>query len=127
MPKVKRNLRPLLRFLTLTGTPAQNALLEGISAMADAFRSGRQVPLADVPTSLIPERHRRYIVNSNGKLVRDRLEFLIYRHRTFERRIVAAGVWRAVRSNIARVARLCDFVIGTDVSTSIIFCDASRF
>jgi len=79
MPKVKRNLRPLLRFLSLAGAPAQKTLLQGINALADAFRSGRQVPSAEVPTALIPERHRRYLFSSNGTVVRDRLEFLIYR------------------------------------------------
>jgi hypothetical protein len=44
MPKVKRNLRPLLRFLSLSGTRSQATLVSALNKMADSFRSGRQVP-----------------------------------------------------------------------------------
>jgi hypothetical protein len=40
MAKVKRNPRPLLRFLSLQGTPANATLLETLAAMVEAFELG---------------------------------------------------------------------------------------
>ena len=40
MPKVKRNLRPLLRFLNLSGTRSQATLVSALNKMAAAFRNG---------------------------------------------------------------------------------------
>ena len=77
MPKVERNLRPLIRFLRWNGAPAQRGLVEACHALADAFLSGRHVPgTSDV--GLIPERHRRFLYPA-GELHRDRYEYLIYR------------------------------------------------
>ncbi|MBT4520665.1 MAG: Tn3 family transposase [Halieaceae bacterium] len=78
MPKVKRNLRPLLRFLNLSGTRSQATLVSALNKMAASFRSGRQVPQG-MPLSIIPERQRRHILNSDGSLNRNRYEYLVYR------------------------------------------------
>ena len=78
MAKVKRNLRPVIRFVRFAGTPSQHAVLDALERLADAFRNGRHVPTS-VPTALIPERHQRYLMRADGTLVRDRYEFLIYR------------------------------------------------
>jgi hypothetical protein len=48
MAKVKRNLRPLLRFLSLQGTPANAALLEALVAMTEAFELGEPLPVLEV-------------------------------------------------------------------------------
>lgn len=79
MPKVKRNLRPLLRFLSLSGTSSTRALLTVIEALAEAFRGGLQLPEDAISTTLIPERARRYLLNPDGSVIRDRYEFLVYR------------------------------------------------
>jgi TnpA family transposase/CheY-like chemotaxis protein len=79
MPKAKRNLRPLLRFFSLAGTPSNQTLLETINLMAQAFREGLQLPELALSATLIPERSRRYLLNPDGSFIRDRYEFLIYR------------------------------------------------
>ena len=78
MPKVKRNLRPLLRFLSLSGTTSTATLLTVIEEFAQAFRNGLLLPVGSAATSLIPERARRHLLNSDGSLICDRYEFLIY-------------------------------------------------
>ncbi len=78
MPKVKGNLRPLIRFLHWSGTPSQRQLLRVIQTFSEAFNSGRHRPGHDVEAGLIPERHRRYLFTT-GKLHHDRYEFLMYR------------------------------------------------
>ncbi|MFT5446565.1 MAG: TnpA family transposase [Gammaproteobacteria bacterium] len=79
MPMVKRNLRPLLRFLTFTGASSQQPLLEAIGAMAEAFRLGGRLPMISPPVGLVPDRHRGHLFNASGVLVRDRFEFMLYR------------------------------------------------
>jgi TnpA family transposase len=79
MPKVKRNLRPLLRFLSLQGTPANALLLNMLAVMVEAFSQGEPLPVAEVSTALIPARSRRYVLDTSGIVVRDRYEFLLYR------------------------------------------------
>ncbi len=79
MPKVKRNLRPLLRFLSLQGTPANASLLETLIIMAKAFAQGETLPAVEVSAALIPARSRRYVFDAGGMIVRDRYEFLVYR------------------------------------------------
>jgi TnpA family transposase len=79
MPKVKRNMRPLLRFLSLSGTASTRTLLMTIDGLAQAFRSGLQLPDDAISTALIPERTRRHLLNPGGSVVRDRYEFLVYR------------------------------------------------
>ena len=77
MSKVKRNLRPLIRFLRWSGTPSQGRLLQAIRAhLSEAFSTGRQNRHVD--TALIPERQRRYLFEA-GSAHLDRYEFLIYR------------------------------------------------
>ena len=78
MPKVKRNIRPLLRFLELTGTQSQATLVSALHKMADSFRKGGQVP-ENMPLSIIPERHRRYIIEADGTIHRNRYEYFVYR------------------------------------------------
>ncbi len=79
MPKVKRNLRPLLRFLSLSGTSSTEPLLTVIDELAQAFRNGLQLPVDSASIALVPERARRHLLYSDGFLIRDRYEFLIYR------------------------------------------------
>lgn len=79
MPKVKRNLRPLLRFLSLQGTPANTVLLETLAVMTEAFARGKSLPIAEVSTVLIPARTRRYLFDTGGTIIRDRYEYLVYR------------------------------------------------
>ena len=79
MGKAKRNIRPLLRFIALEGTAANRVLLETFRMMSQVLRDGVQLPLVDLPTTLIPQRSVRYLVGNNGAIVRDRYEFLIYR------------------------------------------------
>jgi len=79
MAKVERNLRPLLRFLSLQGTPANAVLLETLAAMVDAFELGEPLPIRDVSASLIPARSRRYLLEPAGAIIRDRYEFMVYR------------------------------------------------
>jgi hypothetical protein len=45
MGKVKRNLRPLLRFLSLAGNRANAVLLETLAAMVEAFELGEPLPI----------------------------------------------------------------------------------
>ena len=77
MAKVKRNLRPLIRFLRWSGPQPQRTLIEACHDLADAFEAGRHVP-ADTNVHWIPERHRRYVI-VDGAVHRDRYEFLLYR------------------------------------------------
>jgi TnpA family transposase len=79
MAKVKRNLRPLVRFLSLQGTPANAVLLETLVAMTEAFASGEPLPALAVSNTLIPARSRRYVLDTAGVIVRDRYEYLVYR------------------------------------------------
>jgi len=79
MAKVKRNLRPLLRFLSLQGTQANTVLLETLAVMTEAFDLGEPLPVLTVSTALIPMRSKRYLLDSAGVIVRDRYEFLVYR------------------------------------------------
>ena len=79
MHKAKRNLRPLLRFLTLQGTPANTELLNVLATMMEAFSKGAPLLLSHLPTSIIPAKLRRYILNSEGTIIRDRYKFLVYR------------------------------------------------
>ena len=79
MAKAKRNIRPLLRFIILEGTPANRVLLDTFCLLSQAFRKGIQLPLAELPTTLIPQRSARYLADVDGAIVRDRYEFLIYR------------------------------------------------
>lgn len=79
MAKVKRNLRPLPRFLSLQGTPANTVLLETLAVMTDAFELGEPLPALAVSTALIPARSRRYLLDPAGVIVRDRYEFMVYR------------------------------------------------
>jgi TnpA family transposase len=79
MRKAKRNLRPLMRFLALQGTPANAELLSVLATMTDAFSKGSPLPLSHLPTSIIPAKLRRYILNSNVTIIRDRYEFMVYR------------------------------------------------
>lgn len=108
--KVKRNLRPLIRFLDWTGTPAQKQLLDVIQAFSEAFSHGRHLPVHRTDARLIPERHRRYLF-ALGSIHRDRYEFLVYRqlrdrieagdifcthsarHRSFEDDLVDNATW----------------------------------
>jgi hypothetical protein len=79
MHKAKRNLRPLLRFISLQGAPANAGLLDTLALMSDAFSQGSPLPVADLPTSLVPTRLRRYVLGVDGTIVRDRYEFMVYR------------------------------------------------
>lgn len=92
MPKVKRNLRPLLRFLDLSGTRAQATLVSTLTKMADSFRRGGQVP-DNLPLSIIPERYRRHVIGSDGTLNRNRYEYLVYRQ--FRDRLEAGDIFCA--------------------------------
>lgn len=92
MPKVKRNLRPLLRFLDLSGTRSQATLVSALNKMADSFRRGGQVP-DNMPLSIIPERYRRHIIQSDGALDRIRYEYLVYRQ--FRDRLEAGDIFCA--------------------------------
>jgi hypothetical protein len=103
MPKVKRNLRPLLRFLDLSGTPSQAILVSSLNKMAESFRKGGQVP-DNMPLSVIPERYRRFIVQPDGTINRNRYEYFIYRQfrdrlegATYSVRTVpVTAVWRTI-------------------------------
>jgi hypothetical protein len=77
--EVKRNLRPLLRFLSLQGTPANDRLLETLDVMAEAFERGEPLPTPTVSTALIPARLKRYLLEPSGAIIRDRYEFMVYR------------------------------------------------
>ena len=79
MRKAKRNLRPLLRFLDLQGTPAQAEFLNGVNIMKDAFSTGSPLSQSHLSPSIIPARLRRYLINSDGTLIRNRYEFMVYR------------------------------------------------
>ena len=79
MAKVKRNLRPLLRFLSLQGTPAYAKLLDTLDTMRKAFELGEPLPVLEVSTGLIPTRLKRYLLEPSGEIVRDRYEFMVYR------------------------------------------------
>ena len=79
MGKVKRNLRPLLRFLSLQGTAANDRLLETLARMVEAFELGEPLPVLAVSTALIPTRLKRYLLDPSGAVVRDRYEFMVYR------------------------------------------------
>lgn len=79
MAKVKRNLRPLLRFLSLQGTPANAVLLETLAAMVEAFELGEPLPALEISTALIPARSKRYVLDPAGRIIRDRYEFMVYR------------------------------------------------
>jgi hypothetical protein len=79
MGKVKRNLRPLLRFLSLQGTSAYAGLLETLEIMIEAFEPGEPLPVLQVSTALIPMRLKRYLREPPGAIVRDRYEFMVYR------------------------------------------------
>lgn len=79
MPKVKRNMRSLLRFLSLSGTASTRTLLMTVERLAHAFRSGLKLPDDAISTELIPERARRHLLNPDGSVIRDRYEFLVYR------------------------------------------------
>jgi hypothetical protein len=79
MAKVKRNLRPLLRFLSLQGTPANTMLLQALAAMVEAFKHGEALPVLDVSTALIPARSKRYVLDPMATIIRDRYEFMVYR------------------------------------------------
>jgi TnpA family transposase len=79
MGKVKRNLRPLLRFLSLQGTAANDRLLETLDVMAEAFERGEPLPALTVSTALIPARLKRYLLEPSGAIIRDRYEFMVYR------------------------------------------------
>ena len=76
--KIKRNLRPLIRFLTLTGTPAHERLLTVVNAMSEAFNAGRPLPYHEVDPRIVPERYRRHLFSA-GSPHRDRYEFQVYR------------------------------------------------
>lgn len=79
MGKVKRNLRPLLRFLSLQGTAAHARLLETLATMVEAFERGERLPVLHVSTGLIPARLKRYLLEPSGTIIRDRYEFMVYR------------------------------------------------
>lgn len=79
MGKVKRNLRPLLRFLSLQGTAANEKLLATLAIMAKAFELGEPLPALTVSTALIPARLKRYLLEPSGAIIRDRYEFMVYR------------------------------------------------
>ncbi len=79
MGKVKRNLRPLLRFLSLQGTAAYDQLLETLATMVDAFELGGPLPELGVSSGLIPARLKRYLLEPSGAVIRDRYEFMVYR------------------------------------------------
>jgi hypothetical protein len=79
MAKVKRNLRPLVHFLSLQGTAANATLLETLAAMIEAFELGEPLPALEVSTALIPARSKRYVLDPAGTLIRDRYEFMVYR------------------------------------------------
>jgi TnpA family transposase len=79
MGKVKRNLRPLLRFLSLQGTTAHDRLLETLATIVEAFELGEPLPVLAVSTALIPTRLKRYLLEPSGAVVRDRYEFMVYR------------------------------------------------
>ncbi|MBX2823386.1 MAG: DUF4158 domain-containing protein, partial [Gammaproteobacteria bacterium] len=78
MAKVKRNLRPLIRFLSWSATPAYARLLDVVQAMSDAFSAGKQLPDSAIDPVLVPDRHRRYIFSTEATH-RFRYEFLVYR------------------------------------------------
>jgi TnpA family transposase len=79
MGKVKRNLRPLLRFLSLQGTSAYDRLLETLASMVEAFELGEPLPVLQVSPGLIPARLKRYLLEPSGAIIRDRYEFMVYR------------------------------------------------
>lgn len=79
MGKVKRNLRPLLRFLSLQGTAAHTRRLETLATMVAAFERGERLPVLHVSTGLIPARLKRYLLEPSGTIIRDRYEFMVYR------------------------------------------------
>lgn len=79
MGKFKRNLRPLLRFLSLQGAATNDRLLETLGVMAEAFERGEPLPALTVSTALIPARLKRYLLEPSGAIIRDRYEFMVYR------------------------------------------------
>lgn len=79
MAKVKRNIRPLLRSVVFEGTPANQVLLDTVRTISVAFREGQQLPLVQLPVSVIPQKWARYLVDDGGIIIPDRYEFLIYR------------------------------------------------
>ena len=92
MPKVKRNLRPLLRFLDLSGTRSQATLVSELNKMADSFRRGVHMP-DNMPLSIVPERYRRHLIQSDGTLNRNRYEYFLYRQ--FRDRLEAGDIFCA--------------------------------
>ena len=58
MPRVKRNLRPLLRFLRFEGSASQRSRLDAVEALAEAFRSGKAWPETALFPGLVTDRHR---------------------------------------------------------------------
>ncbi|MFQ5471063.1 MAG: Tn3 family transposase, partial [Gammaproteobacteria bacterium] len=79
MGKVKRNIRPILRFIVLEGTPANQILLDTFKTMSQAFKDNLQLPVAGLSLSLIPQRSARYMTNTAGAIIKDRYEFMVYR------------------------------------------------
>ena len=79
MRKAKRNLRPLIQFLTLQGTPANTELLTVLTTLSAVFAQGASLPLSQLSPAIIPTRLRRYLLDNQGSIIRDRYEFLVYR------------------------------------------------
>ena len=77
LPKIKRNLRPLIRFLKWNGTPSHKRLIGACHQLGDALEAGRHAPRA-ADAHLVTERHRKYIFQP-GDFDRGRYEFLLYR------------------------------------------------
>ena len=91
--KVKRNLRPLLRFLSLQRTAANDRLLETLDVMAEAFERGKPLPAPTVSTALIPARLKRYLLEPSGAIIRDQTPpSAAPRHRLCTRRPVPGQI-----------------------------------
>ena len=77
MAKIKRNLRPLVVFLELTGTTSQQTLLSAFTHVSNALRDKQTIP-SDLPLSWLPERHKPYVFQ-DGVMNSNRVEYCLYR------------------------------------------------
>ncbi|MCP4405384.1 MAG: Tn3 family transposase [bacterium] len=91
MPRAKKNIRPLLRFVELDGAPSNADVLKMLHIMKKAFADGKQLPIGELSVSLIPVRLKPYLIDEDARIIRDRYEFWIYR--TLRERLDAGDVY----------------------------------
>jgi TnpA family transposase len=84
--RIKRRLRPLLRTIDFSATPANKSLITAVNFLKEALQKSKpltQYKQDKLPRRFIPEKHRRYLytANDNGKkeMLVNRYEFLVYR------------------------------------------------